>query len=176
MRRLTITMISLSIALILTVPAWAYWTDDLKLFPYKSRFFSIDRPPEYTVASESEDYGLTQFFPSRANKHLKNMRVRILVIRFPGDLNDYSQAVGNEFKHMSVNGTFEYSTLDTEPATKFIYETKNEENAVKTVRVFTIKDGRIFDLQFSFPVHRFNDLLPLVERLIATFRISDENQ
>jgi len=172
MRALAITTISLIIALNLTLPAQADWTADLALTSYQTRFYRIDHPQEYSIVSKSKGYGITYFVPAPDSERLKNLRIRILVLNFSSDLKDYSQAVANEFKRESVNGTFEYATMDSEAAIQFVYETKGEQGPVKTVRTYTIKAGRVFDLQFSFPAHRDNELRPLVERLIDSFRMS----
>jgi len=176
MRSITLTIISLILVLNLTLPAKAYWTDELPLTTHESNFYQIDRPLEGSIISESKDYGITQIIPTPDNKRLKDLRLRILVINFPGDLRDYSQAVANEFKRRTVNGTFEYVTLDSESATRFVYETKDDHDPIKIIRIYTLKDGRVFDLQFSFPAHRYNDLRPLVDRLLSTFRITGSSR
>ncbi len=175
MRFLTPALISLCFILILTAPGAALTADDVPLLTYTSAFYEIGYPSGFSIVSAKTDYGMTYFNPPPKDKRLKDLKYRLLVIKFPSnDLRDYSLAVGNEFKDMNVEGTFEFTTMDSQPATKFIYVSKDKNQpSDKTVRIYTIKDNRVFDLRFTLPAQDDDALRPLVDRLIASFHIKE---
>lgn len=174
MRHIKTSLFSLFILLNLTIPAQANWVNSLELATYESDLYTIDYPLECSVVPKSKGFGKTYFVPAPDSEKLDGLTYRVLAINFSSNLRDYSQAIASEFKRKNINGTLEYSTLDNESATKFVYDTIEDNSPTKTIRIYTIKNGCVFDLQFSSSSDRPNDLSLFAERIIKTFRIKKQ--
>jgi hypothetical protein len=170
MKKSLLNTLILLLSLILFFPApllAALW----RLGTYDSKFYSISALDEWNVKKSPDGYGTEIFFPPQGKKKFTDLYYRVTILRFHGTLDEYNQALQPAINKSVKKYPVTKSQLGNFPAYQFTFEDTTASPPQKSLRVYALDNGLIFDIIFTCNLVNFDWDSPLIEEIIKSFTV-----
>ncbi|MFH1413429.1 MAG: PsbP-related protein [Candidatus Omnitrophota bacterium] len=129
---------------------------------YQSEYYSLKYPRAWEVR---KGIAHTEF-------NLSDGKSGLIVFAFKVSLTtqDYTEALVNKFGRQALISS-EISVLDHYPAPQLTYLRADEKETYKLLRIYTVEEGILYDLVFTFKEYEFRQYRGIINKIINSFRI-----
>lgn len=170
-----------AIALVTSIGTWLFLIprNDLELYQNTLYGISIKYPQKWqkSVTPDRITGNLAKFMPPAADTDTYPENINLIVRDLPEnrqELKQFTNSYLDDIKQVYPNAEIIQqgkTELNNQPAYQVIYTTKDNENNIQRLQIWTVKNNKAYVITYTANIDKYSQYLDIARRMINSFEI-----